>query len=170
VTIVPRPDINLSVVAESMTGQLRHMLRGFTRNWATTQDLLQDVHVRVLTCSVRDPTRAAAVVYRIARNVGLDWKRREKRSPVVFRPDIARLPQPEFAISPERYAIARELIEKVISILPPRCREALGLVKGEGYSYGEAAIAMHITEGTVQAHLRDALLLIRKAKLQYGGL
>jgi RNA polymerase sigma-70 factor (ECF subfamily) len=153
-----------------MTGQLRHMLRGFTRNWATTQDLLQDVRERLLTCSVRDPTRAAAVVHRIAQNVGLDWKRREKRSPVEFRPDIEGLPQPESAISPERYAIARELIEKVISILPPRCRQALGLVKGEGYSYREAAVAMNITEKTVQTHLRDALLLIRKAKLQDSDL
>ena len=153
-----------------MTGQLRHKLRGFTRNWAATEDLLQDVHVRLLTCSVRDPTRAAAVIYQIAQNVARDWKRRQKRSPVEFRPDIEELPQREFAISPERYVIARELIERIVSILPPRCRQAIGLVRGEGYSYKEAAVAMNITKDTVQTHLRDALLLIRKAKLQGSDL
>jgi RNA polymerase sigma factor (sigma-70 family) len=170
VTIVPRPDIDLSVLAESMTGQLCHLLRGFTRNWATTQDLLQDVRERLLTCPIRDPTRAAAVVHRIAQNVGRDWKRREKLSPVEFRPDIEELPQREFAISPERYVIAQDLIEKVICILPPRCQQALGLVKGEGYSCREAAVAMNIAEITVQTHLRDALLLIRRAKLQDSDL
>jgi RNA polymerase sigma factor (sigma-70 family) len=147
-----------------MTGQLRRVLRGFTRNWATTQDLLQEVYVRLLTCSVRDPAKAAAVVHRIAQNVGLDWKRREKRCPVEFRPDIEQLPQLEFAISPERCAIACQLLERLIGLLPPRCGQALGLVKGEGFSYEEAAMVMKISQSTVQTHLRDALLLIRKAR------
>jgi RNA polymerase sigma-70 factor (ECF subfamily) len=146
------------------------MLRGFTRNWATTQDLIQDVHVHLLTCPVTDLTRGAAYVHQTARNIGRDWKRREKRSPVEFRPDVEELSQPDSAISPERYALARERIEEVINILPPRCQRALQLVKGEGYSYKEAAAAMNITESTIQAHLRDALLLIRRAGLRDNDL
>jgi RNA polymerase sigma factor (sigma-70 family) len=171
VTRVQRPNTALSVLAQSMTGQLRFLLKGFTRNWATTQDLLQDVHVRLLTCSsVRDPASAAAFVHQTAQNIGRDWKRREQRSPVEFRPDIGELPQTDFATSPERYALARERIERLIKILPSRCQLALGLVKGEGYSYKEAAVVMNITENTIQTHLRDALLLIRRAKLQDNDL
>jgi len=154
-----------------MIGQLRNKLRSFTRNWATTQDLLQDVQVRLLTCAVQDPVSAPAMIQQIALNVGRDWQRREKlRRVVEFHPDLEELPHPEFSLSPERYAIARQLLEKVIACLPARCAHALGLVKGEGYSYKEAAAEMKITVNTVHAHLRDALLLIRRARLEIGDL
>jgi RNA polymerase sigma factor (sigma-70 family) len=165
VTTPPKPTVDLTIVAISMTEQLRRLLRGFTGNWATTQDLLQDVQVRLLRCSVRDPAKATALIYRIAQNIGRDWKRREKGSPVEFRHDIEELPQLGGSVSPERYAIARQLLDKLTSLLPARCLYALSLVKGEGYTHQEAANQMNIEISTVRTHLRNAVLYIRQAML-----
>jgi RNA polymerase sigma-70 factor (ECF subfamily) len=151
-----------------MTGRLRFLIQRFTYDWATTEDLLQEMHIRLLRCTVRNPAAARAYIYRVALSVVWDWYRRERRSRLEFHRDLSDFVRIEGAGSPERLAIIRQQLENAILLLPPRSRRAFQLVKLEGYSYKEAAAEMNITPQTLQAHLRDALLRIRKAMRKEG--
>jgi RNA polymerase sigma-70 factor (ECF subfamily) len=160
--------LNLTDLAQSLQGRLRVLLQRFTYNWATTEDLLQETHIRLLTCTVRNPGAAKAYIYRVALSVLWDWYRRERRSRLEFHQDLSDFVRQEGGGSPERLAIIRQELENAILILPPRCRRAFQLVKCEGYSYKEAAREMNITPKTLHTHLRDALLLLRRALRENG--
>ncbi len=58
-------------------------------------------------------------------------------------------------------------LEQVISKLPTKCREAFRLVKEEGLCYKEAAQRMHISENTLDAHLKKATKSILVAIREY---
>lgn len=160
----PLINLDLSKRALSMTGQLRYMLTGYTRNWATTQDLIQDVHVRVLTTPLTSLVNPDGFVWRIAINIGIDWARRERRSRISFEYDIEKFQLDEIVDSPERRVMDQQAIERLIAKLTPRGRQALELIKGRGYSYEEAAGIMKVTKCTVETHLRNVLLSLRRAR------
>jgi len=165
----PRRTNLLTDIALSMDGQLRGLFRKYTRDRATIQEWIQTVHERTFDAPIKDPKKAAAYIYEVANNVAIDWQRREQSAPVDFRSD-AELPQVTNLLCPERQVIGLELLERVIAFFPPRCRQALGLVKFEGYSYKEAAVVMRVAEQTVQAHVRDAFASIREAGIEVEGL
>ena len=162
---LPQPNTILSNMTLSMTGQLRSTLYRFTYDWATTQELLQEVHLRALAAKpIRDPNKVPAYIRSIAMNVGRDWWRRNKRSLVDCVYDIEELQYYEQANPPERHVIDQQIVEKLMNALTPRERQVVKYTKEDGYLYRETADLMDIAEGTVQAHLRNALLRLRRAK------
>ncbi|RVT93564.1 RNA polymerase sigma factor [Sphingomonas crocodyli] len=67
------------------------------------------------------------------------------------------VPSPE-AIASGRQELGRlaEMIEK----LPPKCREAFVLRKVRGLSQREAAVAMNVSENTIEKHIGKALNML----------
>lgn len=60
-----------------------------------------------------------------------------------------------------------EQYERLLSELPPRCREVFSLVKEEGRTYAEVAEVMGITVKTVDAQLQKALAYLRTNLAKY---
>jgi len=159
-----RINVELSMRAVSMTGPLRFMFSRFTRNWHTTQDLIQEVHLRILTAPIRDLTNPDGLIWTIAKNKARDWLRHEKRSRIDFMPDIESLLDREVVNSPEVRVIDQQTIEQLSTKLSPRGREVLELIKGMGCSYKETADMLKISVHTVEAHLSKALLCMSEAR------
>jgi RNA polymerase sigma factor (sigma-70 family) len=162
-----RPPV-LTEIALSMESQLRALLNRYSGNPAIVQELLQDLHVRIISATVQNPKRAAAYIYKAAKRIGMDWRQRERIAPVEFRPDFD-LPQVAYLLCPERQVSGLQILEQVVAIVPPRCQRAFGLVKGEGYTCQEAAIVMELSDLTVETHVRNAVAKIRDSGIEVGG-
>ncbi len=92
--------------------------------------------------------------YRIAYHAAVDRVRERKRRAVLSPNDIA-WGRPEGA-APDALMESREEIEKMLSALAPREREAFVLCAIEGFSSEEAARSMDAASSTVRNLVRQA--------------
>lgn len=72
-------------------------------------------------------------------------------------------------LSPESDSELFETYERLLSELPPRCREVFCRIKEDEESYAEVAEAMGISVKTVDAQLQKALKYLRSGMSQYLG-
>ncbi|MEG3086895.1 sigma-70 family RNA polymerase sigma factor [Sphingomonas sp. PB4P5] len=78
---------------------------------------------------------------------------------------------PDDTPSPEMVAAGRQelgLLARLIDELPPKCREAFVLRKVRGLSQREVAIAMGVSENTIEKHIGKALGLLGSI-IGHGG-
>lgn len=73
------------------------------------------------------------------------------------------------AITPDSNSELFETYERLLSELPPRCREVFCRVKEDEESYAEVAEAMGISVKTVDAQLQKALKYLRDGMSKYLG-
>jgi RNA polymerase sigma-70 factor (ECF subfamily) len=104
--------------------------------------------------------------YRIAYHAAVDRVRERKRRAALSPDDIAwdslaRASRPE-GVTPEALMESREEIEKMLSALAPREREAFVLCAMEGFSSGEAARIMDAAPSTVRNLVRQARRRLKK--------
>lgn len=145
--------------------RLRAYLRRFFRAPSDVADGVQETYARLLSLpdGVLDAIRSPhAFLFTAARNLALEWSRRER---VIFRRP---LPEPAAASvldeSPgaDEQLGARqelELLAEAIASLPARCREVLTLRKLYGVSQKEIAARLGITENTVEKHAANGVRL-----------
>ena len=130
---------------------------------AAAEDLLQETFLRLYREAERyDPCRPLEPwIYRIARNLAVDYLRSRKRKPAqsLTGADDAPLetedPTPgpvEEAVVREREALLREGLER----LRPSQREIFVLIDMEGLKYEEVADMLGISVKAVGARLRKA--------------
>jgi RNA polymerase sigma-70 factor (ECF subfamily) len=132
------------------------------------EDVAQDTFVRLwerrdawsLDGSVR------ALLYRIARNLGLDERRRRnarnRADQMAHAPTPGRTP--DKAIEDDEIQAA---IWRAVESLPQRRREVFVLVRHHGLSYREAAAVLDVAPQTVANHLTMALSDLRKTLAPY---
>jgi len=132
-----------------------HYLYGFTASAAASEDLLQEVFLRVHR--VRHtylPGRPVKPwLYAIARHVAIDAQRRWARE----RARRARDAAPGAAAPP---ADRGDLLAALATV-PPTQREALLLTKLAGFSTREAAAALGTSEGAIKVKVFRALRALR---------
>lgn len=132
-----------------------------------SEDVGQDALLRALavenTSSIRAPMR---YLMRIMRNTFIDRQRQRAREAAIHKlMDLAETNRHE-QLDPERIISAKQELQRVavaISLLPPRCREALVLHRLEHLSYSAIARRMKISSGTVEKHIAEAMLRITRA-------
>ena len=151
--------------AFTMMAELRTIFRMYTDNWADTHDLLQDLYILLLDRDINDPNAARASIRKLAHQIGAEWRgqKTDSRVHTDSRSVAKATAAPEE--SPESLADAEQrsaLLRQVVSQFPERRKMAWQLVKGAGLSCKEAARAMQTTDGTVEAHVRDALIICRR--------
>jgi RNA polymerase sigma factor (sigma-70 family) len=132
-------------------------------------DLVQELFVRLLA---RDGSLAAVAhdrgfLYTSVRHLAVEaqrsphWRDSAPDPGSVLPAGVA--PSPD-AFLEDRQTVTRLL--KVVSRLPPRCREAFILHKFENLSYAEVAARMGISVGSVEKHMVRALGTCR-AEVQF---
>ena len=131
------------------------------------EDVTQEACVKALEVeqpnSVREPLR---YVLRIARNLFLDGRRREKRDGALLAQLGIMPPSPALSADPERLLAGKQELERALAAiedLPPRCREAFTLHRFEGLSYAAIARRMNVSNGTVEKHIAEAMLRVARA-------
>jgi RNA polymerase sigma-70 factor, ECF subfamily len=148
-----------------------HFDRLFRAAWALcgsredAEDLVQDTYASVLARPrlVRNDDDLGYLL-RAVRNTFLDTRRSAARRPQATRSEFGSLELPDFgsATQPPVAAETREVFA-TIAALPPASRDVLVAVDVVGLSYGEAARAMQVPEGTITSRLFRARGRVAKA-------
>lgn len=116
-------------------------------------------HTRTEEDAPRSIAHPTSYLYRIVRNLALDWRRRPEASlDTAGDAKLTRLPAP--AASPEQAAIHRDqlrVLAEALMELPERTRVAFNMHRLEGRSLQE--IADHLGVSVVRAHqlVKDAI-------------
>jgi RNA polymerase sigma factor (sigma-70 family) len=143
-------------------GQLKSWLRGqFPTVRQEVDDVVQESYLRLWRRQAAKPIKSVkAFLFKAARNVAIDFLRRNKRSPldpmgtfaaahvIDEAPDAAALLTVQ-----EKYA----LLAEAMATLPDRCYEVIILHKFKGLSQREVAIRMGISEHTVANQVQKAI-------------
>jgi RNA polymerase sigma-70 factor (ECF subfamily) len=136
---------------------LRAYLRGAFPAVRDVDDVVQESYLRVWRIGPGGRLRSArAFLFRVARNIALDFIRERDRA--AFVPAAHRQLQ---AVPDERpdageAAVRQERIDRLaaaLNRLPPRQREVLVHCKLYGHSYGEVAGLLGLSEKTVTEHV-----------------
>jgi len=157
---------------------------GMVRNQDDAMDLVQETFVKVFKHVDRFEGNSSFYtwIYRIARNVTIDYIRKSQRARTVDYDDaIGRddedggddllLPS-RLGINPARALGRRELLTKIqdaLETLSPAHREAILLREVQGLSYQEIADMMDVSIGTVMSRLHHARKNMQKALSDYVG-
>ncbi len=162
-----------------MTWDLQHLFRlhaasiarALRRNGAsaeTAEDLAQDAFLRVLARQPADRGAEGdprAYLFRTARNLLIDHRRREILARRAEMDDEALAALPDPSPSAERRICARErlaLTREALAELPPRTRRAFEMHRLEGLTLAETAQALGISTTRAWALIRDAYRHIRE--------
>jgi RNA polymerase sigma-70 factor (ECF subfamily) len=136
---------------------LRSYLRGSFPAVRDVDDVVQESYLRIFRTRAAEPVRSAkAFLFRVARNIALDFVRRKRNCPIDAVGDLAALPVLEErrsvieAISVEERL---DVLAEAIAALPPRCREVIMLCKIKGLTRREAAERLGLSEKTVDEHV-----------------
>ena len=140
-------------------------------NWADAQDVAQETFIRAYSNldQLRDPSRFAAWLRRVAFGVAMNWLRSFR--PGLFRQldgrvDLDRLEVPDFKPGPAEVAEKRELADAVleaVASLPPKYRVPLTMFHLDGLSYQKVADFLDIPLGTAKSMVHRAREKLRLA-------
>ena len=145
-------------------GALVDYASGIVGNRSQAEDLVQEAFLRFASAKDRPQVeRPAAYLYRIVRNLAVDWvrhraleRRREAEEPVWWMlSEAPRTPEQEMAHRQDLAEIAVALAE-----LSPEARLAVEMHRFGGYTLSEIAERLSVSVPTAHRLVRDALVKI----------
>ncbi len=138
---------------------------------ATASDIAQDLYIKLLRVDEHPPIKdLRAYLFRMAANLATDHLRVEKRRTEILVESEGVLSPPNNALTPERYAMAREeldFMEAEIAKFPLRCREVFYLARYKGMTQPEIAEELGVGLTTVYKDLKKALNLLVQARRRF---
>ncbi len=158
--------------------RLSNFIRGQVRDAADAEDILQDVWLE-LYAATDAIEQAGAWLFRVARNRIIDRARRKKEEPLPAADDEEgrswleeNLPDP--AAGPDA-AYARSVllgsIQAALQTLPPEQRDVFVAHEIEGVSFAEMSARWRVSQNTLLARKRYAVLALRaRLRAEYGDL
>lgn len=146
-----------------MRSRLRNFIRGHVRDDATAEDLTQETLLKVFRARqpLRENTRVEAWLFRIARNVIVDYYRRRRSEEPLPEGLAAGHAAPDNPLLVGLAGAVRTFIDE----LPPLYRAPLLLAEIEGRSHAEVAARLGLTLTATKSRVRRGRLLLKK-KLQ----
>lgn len=148
------------------------------KNWEDTDDLTQEVFIKVFQALPRWKPRAkfSTWLYTIARNVCIDYHRAKSRRRPSYSIDdediIYGTPSADDVYSdPEKVVIEKEtgkMIRDAIEQLSDRQKEVFVLYHYQGLQIKEIAEVLGVAEGTVKIHQHRAVKKLRESLKQYN--
>jgi len=139
-----------------------------TRNHVETEDLCQDVWMRVVRSIDKYEPRGAGFpgwLFTIAGNAVKDYYRRSSNRPETPTADMLNLNSPSIEVSPEEAALRSEVsheLAKAMGRLPSKQRQCVTLRFFEGLSLAETASIMGTTIGNVKVTQHRALKVLAR--------
>lgn len=132
---------------------LRSYLRGSFPTVRDVDDVVQESYCRLIkTRERRDVPSARAFLFRIARNIAIDFLRRERRSPVQAVADLASIHAIDDLVTSAELLTREEKsrhLGEALASLPTRCREIVLLHKIKGIPQSSIARQLGLSEKTV---------------------
>ncbi|WP_205510198.1 RNA polymerase sigma factor [Longitalea arenae] len=150
---------------------LYHYVLRFVKSPAITEDLLQDVFLKIWEIRSRiDPSLSfKAYLYRICRNsvfkrlkkIAVDENLRMQ----VMQQFTQSVADADLKLLWQQY---EEILQAAINRLPPQRQKVFRRCREEGKSYDEVANELGISRNTVKEHMVLAMKLIREHLDEYG--
>lgn len=138
-------------------GQLKAYLRGSFPGVRDVEDVVQESYLRVWKARAVQPIESAkGFLFRVARNVALDFMRRSKSSPLQPLREIEAMAVIDEVSDVSGVVDTNEkirLLADALEVLPTRCREIVILCKLQGHSYRDVALKLALSEKTVAEHV-----------------
>lgn len=161
---------------EQLVRHYQNVLFGYflrrTRRSGVAEELAQEVFLRLwkYAPSYEIRSRFQTYLYRVAHNIYVDYRRREKVRPQEFSLDTDEgtaidAAAVDEAPSPDEFIDTKDLKRKLreaLERLPDREREILLLVLDEGLHYSQCAEVLKIPEGTVKSRTHAAIARLRR--------
>ncbi len=145
------------VLWREFSAPLRRFLRSRTHTDADTDDLLQEIFVRIhrRLPDLREPAKLQGWVYRIARNAVIDhYRTRREHLPLDFELE------PDDPAGRDKVDLSPAL-RRFIAALPPAYREPLVRHEFQGEPLQEVADTLGLTLTATKSRVRRARLLLR---------
>jgi RNA polymerase sigma factor (sigma-70 family) len=150
--------------------RLRKMLRRRGRSPEDTEDVIQELFLRVmLYCrqgrEVRDPER---FLVRTALNLSIKLHKREHRDLYVGSP-VEELALEDRSFAPDESAVADECLERLqrtLNALEPRTRDIYYMHRVHGLSYEQIAEHFEISVSAIEKHVARATIALTKEMLR----
>jgi RNA polymerase sigma factor (sigma-70 family) len=148
--------------------ELRRFLAKRARSAQECDDLVQEVYLQLLRFPPREPLRETqAYLYRVAWHVVNRANDKSRRDGVAYDLEtLEHLAQQSGFVAPDdlqqQLALQQQLI-RLLSELPPVCREVILKFKCDGLSYKEIAAELGISVHMVEKHIARAVHHIRMA-------
>ncbi len=136
------------------------------------EDVAQDAFLSAYRAfeRFRGESRVTTWLYRITVNAALMKLRKEKRARTLTQTGLDDIEIADWSETPERFAAASELGEKLregIDQLSPELKAAVVMRDVEGLSNSEAADILEITVSSLKSRLHRARVLLRKHMSDY---
>jgi RNA polymerase sigma-70 factor (ECF subfamily) len=146
---------------------VRNWLVRFLSDPADVDDVIQEAYCRIWAAkSLEMVGNARAYFFQTARNIVIDNIRRSKVVKIESVAEIEEAMVEVDEVTPEQVLSARaELrrVQRLMELLPPRCRQIFAMRKIEGLSQREIAEKMNVTEHIVENEIGRGLRLILQA-------
>ncbi|MDO4574789.1 MAG: sigma-70 family RNA polymerase sigma factor [Planctomycetia bacterium] len=147
--------------------EIRLYLARILRDWAAAEDLVQEVYLKWTKADEAEIQNPRAWRYRTARNLALDYLRRQKKfheiqDYLMYRTtDDARQDATPADVMEKKEETEMLLLQ--LHALPPRQREAVRLKFQQKLTYDEIAAVMGESRSTVGWLLHEAIRTLRDA-------
>ncbi len=156
--------VSVDALHRSDGAALQRFLQSLLGNAADAADARQETYLRLVRALSRTEIEQPRVfLFFVARNVALSLGKRRRFEANLFRSashfDLAGITDEQ--VRTEQQVIARQqlrLVAAAIDELPPRCREAFLLSAFDGFTNGEIAARLGISQRMVEKHVAKAVL------------
>jgi RNA polymerase sigma factor (sigma-70 family) len=161
----------LAVLFEKYHVQLFNFFLRLTGNRGTSEDLVQDVFLRILKyrTTYRGQSKFTVWLYQIARNAHIDYLRKSKG-------ELSLDDQWDEVVESERTPLDQlergqdvKLLREALARLPLKKREVLVLSRYQDMKYKDIAELFGCQIGTVKAHVHRAIKDLGKIYLELSG-
>jgi RNA polymerase sigma-70 factor, ECF subfamily len=143
---------------------LGQIIQRVVQDRAVTEDLLQDVFLRVWNgrATLVVSTTYRAYLCRAALNAALRHQERDKRQVAWDDAPAAAEPHADDALAHFHHQEAQDSVAAALNQLPPQCRTVFELSRYEELSYQQIADTLDISPKTVENHMGKALRILRR--------
>jgi RNA polymerase sigma factor (sigma-70 family) len=161
----------LAVLFERYQTMLYNFFLRLTGNRAASEDLVQEVFIRILKyrAGYQGENRFVVWMFQIARNAHVDFLRKRKGD-VALDDQFAEAPSQE--LLPEaRFEADQEaaLVRRALDQLPPKKRELLVLFRFQNLKLREIAELLDVQVGTVKVQVHRALRDLGRIYIELQG-
>ena len=160
----------LGILFDRYQGRIFSFFFGLTGDRGLSDDLLQDVFLRILKyrATFTDSSRFKTWIYRIARNAGNDHFGRHRTHVYMDDDALEQLAGTTWPNDLERNE-RTEHLHRAIARLPIDLREALILARFEDMTHAEIAQVVGCTPGTVKGRVFRAVKMLQKVYFRTTG-
>jgi RNA polymerase sigma factor (sigma-70 family) len=163
----------LGVLFQKYRKLLLHFFVGFTRNHALSEDLVQDVFLRMLKYrhTFGPESQFTAWMYQIARNVQFRHFRKHEREVLLDEDEYKEKVAGEDPTPDEKMEQHQDIdfLHQALAQLPDHKREVLIMSRFQNLKYKEIAARMRCDEGTIKVRAFRALREVEEAFFELAG-